>query len=611
LKRIRTSTINCRKGKVGRMLRYFWFLVIILGLTICLPQSTQAGFDDLRKETLRVLGLGNDDLVSIAVLLSQFDDSTAEKLIGELGQEEIESQYQVYTDREMNRKINQVISRLTNTSLAQGYEYAFQFKVLHNSQINAYALPAGYGYINSGLLNIPMIRNDEIAFIIGHEMAHMIKRHGLSQLKRKYCLNLLTGQFTPEQGRAQFWSSMSQGLFTARQSQKHEKEADQFGLAMAIEAGYNPMAGLTFMRRLETLNKYRPQHFQAQLQQFFQTHPPTTLRSTWLKDQALKLEYGRTFREQTVEALGSNSVLLYGPFPAHNQEQAQRALRRYAKLSGNKVYHFPENRFSAYPGHCTWFCWAVFPWSPPVYGNGGQWLGQAKSGRWPTGSIPKVGSIMIWSSNSPGSGGCGHVAYVVAYGRNWVEVWDSNYGPIVNGSWDLQIRHRRITDFSYIIGYIYPKGSQSESGHASTSIPQPTPTPQPEPTPEPEPRTLIMIETGPIHLGDDEMPLETAWSKQFRLERYETHNQRIRTVCLVMEVKGLPNKDPRFSINRHEVGIAITATDQWQKFRFPFNPKYLKQGQNLVDAETVIAELYDSFDECQIRDIHLELTYRR
>jgi len=592
---------------------YFYGLIVVLGLVFCLPQPVQAGFD-LRRETLKVLGLDNEDVISVAVLLSQFDDRTAEKMIGELGREEMESHHQVHPGHEMNWQVNQAVNRLANTNLAQAYNYPFQFKVLHNSQVNAYALPAGYGYINSGLLNLPMIHEDEIAFVVSHEMAHMIKRHGLSQLKRQYCLNLLTGQFTPEQGRAQFWSSMSRDLFTARQSQKHEQQADFLGLSMAIEAGYRPMAGLAFMRRLQTLDKYRSRDFQDPLNQYFQTHPPTEQRCTWLKDQALELEYGRSFRGQTAEALGSNSSLLHGPFPAHNQTQAQKALQRYAKLSGNKVYHFPENRFGAYPGHCTWFCWATFPWSPPVYGNGGQWLGQAQSGGWPTGSTPKVGAIVVWSSNSPGSGGCGHVAYVVAVGRNWIEVWDSNYGPMrVNGGWDLQIRHRRITDFSYIIGYVYPKGRQPEPGHVPTHTPEPTPPPQPqpEPEPEPEPRTFIMIERGPIHLGDDEMPLETAWSKEFRLERYETRNNRIKAVALVMEVRGLPNKDPRFSINRHEVGMAITATDQWQEFRFPFNPKYLHQGQNLIDAETIIAELYDSFDECQIRDIRLELNYRR
>jgi predicted Zn-dependent protease len=196
-----------------------------------------------------------------------------EKQLGDKFAIEVEKQHKVLADAEVNRYVDKLGRRLLTGAKEVSFPYAF--KVVQDPSVNAFAIPGGRVYVNTGLIKAAQ-SEEELAGVMAHEINHAVARHGTRQLTQQYgyalVLQLILGD-NPNM-LAQLAASMfGQAGFMAY-SRGMESQADFLGVETMARAGYNPEGMLTFFAKLDAMNTQKP----TQLTQFFSSHPLTSER---------------------------------------------------------------------------------------------------------------------------------------------------------------------------------------------------------------------------------------------------------------------------------------------------------------------------------------------
>jgi len=152
-------------------------------------------------------------------------------------------------------------------------ERRFWFGAVQANEVNAFALPGGFVFVMRPLLELCRFDPDEVAFILGHEMGHVIKRHAIDRLLAS---SLIQGgaKHLPVGGplRAPI-IHMATALLNQGYSQDDELEADELGVKLASAAGFDPAAAVRLFNRLRTI----PTEVLT-LTPFLSSHPPIDVR---------------------------------------------------------------------------------------------------------------------------------------------------------------------------------------------------------------------------------------------------------------------------------------------------------------------------------------------
>jgi beta-barrel assembly-enhancing protease len=186
---------------------------------------------------------------------------------------EVERQAKFINDPVVVEYVNRVGQNLVRNSDAQ---VPFTIKVIDSDVVNAFALPGGFFYVNSGLI-LHADEESELAGVMAHEIAHVCARHGTKQATKSEIAQLamipamifipytLAG-YAIYQG-MQFAIPMAFLQFT----RTDEKEADYLGLQYMYKAGYDPNAFVAFFEKVASDEKKQP----GTIPKIFSTHPPT------------------------------------------------------------------------------------------------------------------------------------------------------------------------------------------------------------------------------------------------------------------------------------------------------------------------------------------------
>ena len=190
--------------------------------------------------------------------------------------QEVERSSKMIDDPVVTEYVNRVGQNLVRNSDAQ---VPFTIKVIDSDEVNAFALPGGFFYVNSGLI-LRAQEESELAGVMAHEISHVTARHGTKNATKGEIMQLATIPLILLGPGG--WAGY--GIYEALQlaipmsylkfSRDSEKEADFLGIEYMYKAGYDPNSYVTFFERIQADEKRRP----GTIPKIFSTHPPTPER---------------------------------------------------------------------------------------------------------------------------------------------------------------------------------------------------------------------------------------------------------------------------------------------------------------------------------------------
>ena len=193
--------------------------------------------------------------------------------LGKQFSRQIEQDLKIYSDPTVTAYIDQLGQHLANHSQRQNITY--HFKVVDTEVVNAFAIPGGYLYVNIGLIRAAE-NESELAGVIGHEIGHVVGKHGVKQMTRQLGLAAVAQLALGENQSKlkQMVAGLAANGVLMKYGRDAEREADIYAVQEMYDAGIDPEGMATFFEKLLKLQKGKP----SKLEQIFSTHPPTAER---------------------------------------------------------------------------------------------------------------------------------------------------------------------------------------------------------------------------------------------------------------------------------------------------------------------------------------------
>src|SRR5210317_173969 len=174
-------------------------------------------------------------------------------------------------------------------------DWKWEVNLQTSEEINAYCMPGGKIMVFTGLIDKAAKTNDEIAAVVGHEIAHALREHGRERMSTALVQQLGILGFaiyiSDSSDNRELKNLAVQGValgttlfFALPNSREQEREADKIGLELAARAGYNPLAAVSLWRKMDELSDMQPP-------EFLSTHPSNQSRIDDLQIQAKKIMY--------------------------------------------------------------------------------------------------------------------------------------------------------------------------------------------------------------------------------------------------------------------------------------------------------------------------------
>ncbi len=185
--------------------------------------------------------------------------------------QQIESQIKLVNDPVVTEYVNRIGQNLVRNSDAQ---VPFTIKVIDSDEVNAFALPGGFFYVNSGLI-LAADEEAELAGVMAHEISHVAARHGMRQMTRANWAQIGTLPLIFVGGGIGYGIYEAAGLglpLTFMKFQRNfEAEADYLGLQYMYKTGYDPQAFISFFEKIQAKEKKKP----GTIAKAFASHPQT------------------------------------------------------------------------------------------------------------------------------------------------------------------------------------------------------------------------------------------------------------------------------------------------------------------------------------------------
>jgi predicted Zn-dependent protease len=206
-----------------------------------------------------------------------------ELALGAQSFQQIRTEEKVSTDAAMNARVRKVGERIAAAVGNQMPNAQWEFVVFDSKDVNAFALPGGKVGVYTGLLKLAS-SDDELAVVMGHEIGHVIARHGAERMSEQMVIQGLgalgsayaQSKYTPET--VQLFQTAYGGVATVGRilphSRANETEADHMGVVFAANAGYNPEAAIGFWQKMSQQKTGNP----GALEKFLSTHPADSQR---------------------------------------------------------------------------------------------------------------------------------------------------------------------------------------------------------------------------------------------------------------------------------------------------------------------------------------------
>ena len=261
--------------------------------------------------------------------------------VGKRAAEEVEKAFKIVKDPDMQSRLEEIGNRLVKATGDKRFE--FHFKILEErAGANAFALPGGFIYVGVSLMH--RLRTDhELAGVLGHEIAHVVLRHGRKQQEQgaKYSWYALAALILTQDTRVAAMSTLLLMDKLSTYSVEMEKEADRAAIGYVISAGYDPVGLLTFLEHLSKSATGLVDNMGV-----YQTHPYSDERIALVRQELEARSIPLTWRQASgrfivscrASAVGGAEVLVDDKAVFHladidGQAAMQRAGRIAARLN--------------------------------------------------------------------------------------------------------------------------------------------------------------------------------------------------------------------------------------------------------------------------------------
>ena len=188
--------------------------------------------------------------------------------MGQAINRQVEKELKFSNDPLEKKRVEDIGKKIAAVSDRKEIDYYFQ--VLEDDTVNAVSLPGGYVYVNSGLLH-KVSNDDELACILAHEVGHIVARHSIKKLQAMQSYSILRLLVAVTPGTAEVGNAADAAFTQSLLGYSREDEllADQLGARYAKLAGYDPHGMITFLIKLQDINRRLP----LQERSYYKTHP--------------------------------------------------------------------------------------------------------------------------------------------------------------------------------------------------------------------------------------------------------------------------------------------------------------------------------------------------
>jgi len=231
-----------------------------------LPDDSQVKHDGSKKD---VDAIGNRNMGHRGA--GNWYSLESEIRMGKEYAQQVEASVKLVQDPVVNEYVNRIGQNLVRNSDAQ---VPFTIKVVDSDEVNAFALPGGFFYVNSGLI-LAADEEAELAGVMAHEIAHVAARHATRQMTRANWANIGTIPLIFVGGGIGYAvrsaASLALPMTFMSFSRGFEAEADYLGVQYMYKTGYDPQAFVTFFEKLQAKEKKKP----GTMAKVFASHPQT------------------------------------------------------------------------------------------------------------------------------------------------------------------------------------------------------------------------------------------------------------------------------------------------------------------------------------------------
>ncbi len=253
------------------MLRKPFALLLILGLTLGMTGFAKEKEEENRKRTndgskKDVEAIGERQIAKGP----NFYSIEKEIALGKRMAQDVERNSKIVNDPVIAEYVNRIGQNIVRNSDAK---VPFTIKLIDSSDLNAFALPGGFFFVNSGLL-LRAESESELAGVMAHEIAHVAARHGTRQATKAQLINFATIPLLFIGGWTGYGIYQASGLLIPmtflKFSRGMESEADLLGVQYLYKSGYDPTSFIDFFEKMQADEKRRP----GTMAKLFSSHPP-------------------------------------------------------------------------------------------------------------------------------------------------------------------------------------------------------------------------------------------------------------------------------------------------------------------------------------------------
>ena len=160
--------------------------------------------------------------------------------------------------------------------------HRFTCAVIRSSDVNAFVLPGGFIFLTADIVNHCERNENELAFIIAHEMAHVVKGHAFDRMIAEHSIQVISKWLRAGGLLGAAAKQATLKFLKTQYSRDNEQEADDFGIRLAMAAGCDPKGAIRMFERLKALGE-------SDIPEYFSTHPSFESRIAQIKEAALRV----------------------------------------------------------------------------------------------------------------------------------------------------------------------------------------------------------------------------------------------------------------------------------------------------------------------------------